>query len=237
MSGRARTPAQAPESAPAPGSEPAGVSVHELVAARSGPPLDRVRNKLSPVLHPWLRQFIALSPYVVLATSDRHGNCDASPRGGPPGFVRVVDERTLFVPEESGNRLHQTLRNLRESRGIGLLFLLPGMPETARVNGTAEPMASTDPRWTELALGDTEPEPGAGIGTETGVGTDPAARPGPGGFRWGTLVHVAEAYYHCGRSSRFAGLWDTTAIARNQADPPLPKRPAQGPPQRPQSPR
>ncbi|MFD8643733.1 pyridoxamine 5'-phosphate oxidase family protein [Streptomyces zaomyceticus] len=196
---------------------------------RSGPPLDRVRNKLSPVLHPWLLRFIALSPYVVLATSDRHGNCDASPRGGPPGFVRVVDERTLFIPEESGNRLHQTLRNLRESRGIGLLFLLPGMPETARVNGTAEPVASTDPRWTELALGGDAVEPG----TDKGVGTGPGTGQGPGEFRWGTVVHVAEAYYHCGRSSRFAGLWDTTAIVRNQAAPPLPKRPAPGPPQRP----
>ncbi|MFD7965453.1 pyridoxamine 5'-phosphate oxidase family protein [Streptomyces zaomyceticus] len=225
MSGRARTPAPAPESAPA------GESVHELVTVRSGPPLDRVRNKLSPVLHPWLRRFIALSPYVVLATSDRHGNCDASPRGGAPGFVRVVDERTLFIPEESGNRLHQTLRNLRESRGIGLLFLLPGMPETARVNGTAEPVTSTDPRWAELTLGDSGTEPGSG--TDPGTGTDPGAGPGSGEFRWGTVVHVVEAYYHCGRSSRFAGLWDTSAIARNQADPPLPKRPAQGPPQRP----
>lgn len=127
----------------------------------------------------------------------------------------MVDERTLFIPEESGNRLHQTLRNLRESRGIGLLFLLPGMPETARVNGTAEPVASTDPRWTELALGGVAVEPG----TDTGVGTDPGAGPGPGEFRWGTVVHGAEAYYHCGRSSRFADLWDTAAITGNQARP------------------
>jgi predicted pyridoxine 5'-phosphate oxidase superfamily flavin-nucleotide-binding protein len=166
-------------------------------------PLDRVRNKLSPVLHEWLLRFIALSPYVVLATSDQRGNCDASPRGGTPGFVRALDERTLFVPEESGNRLHQTLRNLAESPGIGLLFLLPGMPETARVNGTAELVASTEPRWAELSLGAV----------------------GDGEFRWGTVVHVTEAYYHCGRASRFGGLWDVTTIERNRSDRPLPKRP------------
>lgn len=172
-----------------------------IVLAHSDAPLDRVRNKLSPVLHDWLRRFIALSPYVVLATSDGQGTCDASPRGGTPGFVRVLDEQTLFIPEESGNRLHQTLRNLAESPGIGLLFLLPGMPETARVNGTAEPVVSTEARWAELSLGDVRE------------------------FRWGTVVHVIEAYYHCGRASRFGGLWDVATIERNQSDRPLPKRP------------
>ncbi|WP_328332162.1 MULTISPECIES: pyridoxamine 5'-phosphate oxidase family protein [unclassified Streptomyces] len=183
---------------------PAGVVVHTLVTARSGPPLDRVRNKLSPVLHEWLQRFIALSPYVVLATSDGQGNCDASPRGGAPGFVRMLDERTLFIPEKPGNRLHQTLCNLRENSGLGLLFLLPGMPETARVNGRAEPIANNDPRWSELALGDT----------------------GQDELSWGTLVHVQEAYYHCGRAGRFGGLWNIEEIKRIQSDPPLPKRPA-----------
>lgn len=180
-----------------------GQPAHELVRARTGAPLERVRDKLSPVLHEWLVRFIALSPYVVLATADGEGNCDASPRGGIPGFVRVLDERTLFIPEQSGNRLHQTLRNLGENSGIGLLFMLPGMPETARVNGTAELVASTEPRWSELSL----PE---SAGDE---------------FCWGTVVHVVEAYYHCGRASRFGGLWDVTTIERNQSEPPLPKRP------------
>ncbi|MFD5326766.1 pyridoxamine 5'-phosphate oxidase family protein [Streptomyces sp. NPDC127092] len=183
---------------------PAAGSVRAELTERWGAPLPRVRAKLSPVLHPWLRRFVELSPYVVVASSDGDGRCDASPRGGAPGFVRVVDERTLFLPEESGNRLLQTLRNLEHSPGVGLLFLLPGMPETARVNGWAEPLTGSDPRWELLPL-------------------DPEERER---LAWGSLVHVEEAYYHCGRAGRFAGLWDTARIHRNQTDPPLPKRPA-----------
>ncbi|MFJ6721792.1 pyridoxamine 5'-phosphate oxidase family protein [Streptomyces sp. NPDC091259] len=175
----------------------------ELTEQAGGPP-ERVRAKLSPVLHPWLRRFVELSPYVVVASSDGNGHCDASPRGGAPGFVRVLDERTLFLPEESGNRLLQTLRNLERSPGVGLLFLVPGMRETARVNGRAEPVARSDPRWEALPLDAGERER----------------------LAWGSLVHVEEAYYHCGRASRFADLWDTGRINRNQTDPPLGKRPA-----------
>ncbi|MER5385359.1 pyridoxamine 5'-phosphate oxidase family protein [Streptomyces sp. NPDC002688] len=177
--------------------------VHDPLAESLGAPLDRVRAKISPVLHAWLREFIALSPYVVMASADGTGHCDASPRGGVPGFVRVLDERTLFVPEESGNRLLQTLHNLRENPGIGLLFLIPGMRETARVNGHAEPLSPEDSRWGGLPLEGGE-----------------RAR-----YRWGTLVHVSEAYYHCGRASKFSNLWNTADIERNLANPPLPKRP------------
>ncbi|GHG93655.1 pyridoxamine 5'-phosphate oxidase family protein [Streptomyces lanatus] len=183
---------------------PTADSVLQELTERSGPPLSRVQAKISPVLHPWLCRFISLSPYVVMASGDGRGRCDASPRGGAPGFVRVLDERTLFIPEESGNRLLQTLRNLTESPGVGLLFLIPGMPETARVNGRAEPVTCDDPRWSTLPLADDERER----------------------LRWGSLVHVEEAYYHCGRASRFAGLWDVERINRNQSDPPLSKRPA-----------
>ncbi|MGW1954862.1 pyridoxamine 5'-phosphate oxidase family protein [Streptomyces sp. NPDC001920] len=179
-------------------------SVREELTERWGPALPRVQAKLSPVLHPWLCRFISLSPYVVMASTTGWGRCTASPRGGPPGFVRVLDERTLFVPEESGNRLLQTLRNLEEDPGVGLLFLLPGMPETARVNGRAEPLSRTDPRWSALPLDADERER----------------------LLWGSLVHVEEAYYHCGRASRFADLWDVGRINRNQSDPPLSKRPA-----------
>ncbi|MFD5483311.1 pyridoxamine 5'-phosphate oxidase family protein [Streptomyces hawaiiensis] len=185
------------------GAVTAGGSVLSELTGQWGRPLARVEAKLSPVLHPWLRRFVELSPYVVVASSDGNGRCTASPRGGAPGFVRVLDERTLFLPEESGNRLLQTLRNLERSPAVGLLFLVPGMPETARVNGRAEPLARNDPRWDALPLDEEE----------------------RGRVAWGSLVHVEEAYYHCGRASRFADLWDTGRIDRNQADPPLSKRP------------
>jgi PPOX class probable FMN-dependent enzyme len=85
--------------------------------------------------------YIEASPFVVVATSGP-GGVDASPRGDPPGFVRVLDERTLLMPDRRGNNRLDTLRNLVEDPRIGLLFLVPGIGVTLRVNGTAE--ISTD---------------------------------------------------------------------------------------------
>src|SRR5512137_451875 len=87
------------------------------------------------------RRFIELSPFVVLATSGPEG-LDCTPRGDPPGFVRVADERTLLLPDRRGNNRLDTLRNLVVDPRIGLLFLVPGIGVTLRVNGTAE--LSTD---------------------------------------------------------------------------------------------
>jgi PPOX class probable FMN-dependent enzyme len=87
------------------------------------------------------RAYIEASPFVVVATSGP-GGVDASPRGDPPGFVRVLDERTLLMPDRRGNNRLDTLRNLVEDPRIGMLFLVPGIGVTLRINGTAE--ISTD---------------------------------------------------------------------------------------------
>jgi PPOX class probable FMN-dependent enzyme len=83
------------------------------------------------------RRFIAQSPFVVLATVGADGGVDASPRGGEPGFVRVADERRLWLPDASGNNRLDSFANIVETGRCGLLFLLPGMDETLRVNGRA----------------------------------------------------------------------------------------------------
>lgn len=83
------------------------------------------------------RAFIAHSPFAVVATADRDGGCDASPRGGPAGFVQVLDERHLSIPDLSGNNRLDTFGNIVEQPGVGLLFLIPGVVETLRVNGGA----------------------------------------------------------------------------------------------------
>ena len=88
------------------------------------------------------RAYIEASPFVIVATSGP-GGLDCSPRGDPPGFVRVVDENTLLMPDRRGNNRLDTLRNLVVDPRIGLLFLIPGIGVTLRVNGTAE--LSTDP--------------------------------------------------------------------------------------------
>lgn len=81
------------------------------------------------------RRFIAQSPFLVLATVGADGRVDASPRGGDPGFVRVVDERRLWLPDASGNNRLDSLANIAQTGRCGLLFFLPGMDETLRVNG------------------------------------------------------------------------------------------------------
>ena len=89
------------------------------------------------------RAYIALSPFVLVATTDAEGRCDVSPRGGAPGFVTVLDDTRLVIPDASGNNRLDTLRNITQTGQIGLLFLIPGMAETLRVNGRAS--ISRDP--------------------------------------------------------------------------------------------
>jgi PPOX class probable FMN-dependent enzyme len=84
------------------------------------------------------RDFIALSPFLVIASSDGKGHADASPRGDAPGFVSVLDDKTLLIPDRRGNNRVDTLRNLVRDPRIALLFMIPGIGQTLRVNGRAE---------------------------------------------------------------------------------------------------
>lgn len=81
--------------------------------------------------------FIAKSPFMLLATSGADGRCDVAPKGDPPGFVRVLDERHLVIPDRPGNKRFDGLRNILENPHVGLVFLVPGRQETLRVNGRA----------------------------------------------------------------------------------------------------
>ena len=83
------------------------------------------------------QQFIALSPFAVLASSNASGQMDASPRGGDPGFVKVIDNQTLLIPDAPGNNRLDTLENIIDTSQLGLLFMLPGFDETLRINGQA----------------------------------------------------------------------------------------------------
>ena len=109
----------------------------ELRAAIGGDPLPIVCAKIIDHLNHLTRQFVERSPFVCLATTGADGSCDVSPRGDPAGFVRILDERTLLIPERPGNRIADTLRNVLDTGRIAVLFLLPGVGETFRVNGRA----------------------------------------------------------------------------------------------------
>jgi uncharacterized protein len=102
-----------------------------------GPPKEGATAKIADRLNDLTRQFIERSPFVCVATGRPDGGLDISPRGDPAGFVRILDSRTLLLPERPGNRIADTLTNLLEDPRIALLFLIPGMGDTFRVNGTA----------------------------------------------------------------------------------------------------
>ena len=102
-----------------------------------GVPTPLVSGKVANRLNHLTRQFVERSPFVCVATASPEGGLDVSPRGDPAGFVRILDERTLLLPDRPGNRIADTLTNLLADPRIALLFLVPGVGDTFRVNGTA----------------------------------------------------------------------------------------------------
>jgi PPOX class probable FMN-dependent enzyme len=156
-------------------------------------PNDRVRRKQLERLDRHCRRFVELSPFVILATSDADGSVDATPRGGPPGFVRVADERTLLIPDRPGNNRLDSLTNLVANPGVGLLFLVPGVDETLRVNGTVE--ISDDEGLRSLFQVD---------------GRLPATV---------LVVSVREAFLHCAKALMRSRLWDQEARVERTALP------------------
>jgi hypothetical protein len=141
------------------------------------------------------RDFIALSPFLVLATSDGKGNADASPRGDGPGFVAVLDDKTLLIPDRRGNNRVDSFGNVLASPGVGLIFLVPGITETLRVNGKAEITQE------------------AGLLAPLAVqGVTPTI---------GLKVHVDEVYFHCGKALIRAKLWSPEAQVERKSFPSL----------------
>ena len=160
----------------------ATISSADELRATLGQPSERAVLKERPALDVHCRTFIARSPMLMLATSDRDGRLDVSPRGDPPGFVKVLDDVTLLIPERSGNKRGDSLFNVLENPHVGTLFLIPGVDETLRVNGRAEIV-------TERSL--LEPLAIEGKVPQMGI-----------------LLHVEQAYLQCARSFLRAKVWD-----------------------------
>ena len=147
-----------------------------------GAPSELSLKKQLTRLDPHCRRFIALSPFLVLATVSKDGLPDASPRGDAPGFVAVLDDETLLIPDRRGNNRLDSLQNVAEQSGVGLIFFVPGINETLRVNGHAR-------ITTDAAL----------LARFAVDGKVP---------RTGLLVAVKEVYYHCAKALMRAKLWD-----------------------------
>jgi uncharacterized protein len=147
-----------------------------------GEPAKLIREKIADRLNPLTRQFVERSPFVVVASGRPDGGLDVSPRGDPAGFVRILDDRTLLLPDRPGNKLADTLTNLLQDDRIALLFLIPGVNDTFRVNGRARIV--DDPEL--LAASEVE-------------GKVP---------QLGILVEVEEAYTQCPKAFLRSDLWN-----------------------------
>lgn len=113
------------------------ISNEEELRALYGWPKGRASIKVLSQLEKHSKNFIAHSPFFVMSTYDQSGRTDASPRGGKPGFVKMLDDNTLLIPDAKGNNRVDSLINIVETGNIGCLFLIPGIDETLRINGTA----------------------------------------------------------------------------------------------------
>lgn len=144
-------------------------------------PMSRATDKVLRHLDQHCRAIIALSPFCVISTQGP-GGADVSPRGDPPGFVRVLDERHLLVPDRVGNNRLDNMANILSNPAVGLLFLVPGMGETLRINGHAR--ITNDKRLLEPS---------------TMQGRAPAV---------GLVVEVREAFLHCAKALSRSDLWN-----------------------------
>lgn len=144
---------------------------HDLAAKKSLPMLDR-----------HARDFIQRSPFLCLGTQSVDGKADVSPRGDPPGFVKVLDENTLAVPDRPGNNRLDSLVNIVSNPGVGLLFIIPGFDDTLRVNGRASLVV--DPELlTSMSINGRSP-------------------------KVAIVITVTSVFMHCAKAFRRSHLWD-----------------------------
>ncbi|GAA1431707.1 pyridoxamine 5'-phosphate oxidase family protein [Microlunatus lacustris] len=160
-----------------------------------GEPNERARNKVRSALHDLDRQWLAASPFCLLATADADGRCDVSPKGDPAGdLVHVLDDRTLALAERPGNRRVDGFRNVLANPHVGLIFLIPGRGDTLRVNGRAR-LVSDAPFFDAMVV----------------KGHRPLVA---------LVVEVEEVFHHCSKAFLRSQLWEPGSWAD-----PVPPRP------------
>lgn len=120
------------------------IATEEALREIVEPPHPMIADKAVGKIDDVSRRFLEASPFVLLATSSADGTCDVSPRGDPAGSVLVLDEHTVALADRKGNRRLESMRNILANPQVGMLFLVPGMGETLRLNGTAHIVADAD---------------------------------------------------------------------------------------------
>ena len=147
-----------------------------------GPTMDIAVHKSRPKLDQHCREFIRRSPFLCLGTAGADGRADVSPRGDPAGFVQIIDDNHLFIPDRPGNNRLDSMSNIMANPNVGLLFIIPGFDDTLRVNGKARIVQ--DETLAQKAIVNGKP-PQVGI-----------------------LVEVEEAFLHCAKAFKRSRLWD-----------------------------
>ncbi len=150
-----------------------------------GLPSERASKKQLSALDKHAINFIEKSPFLILSTCNQHGKVDASPRGGKPGFVKILNQQEIIIPDSKGNKLLDSLTNILESGRIGMLFLIPGMDETLRVNGSA--YISTDIALLEMFPDEKNPP-------KTCI-----------------VISIEEVFLHCAKALMRSKLWSAAS--------------------------
>lgn len=148
-----------------------------------GEPAERSIKKETATLDGYARAFIAHSPFLLLATAGVDGRCDVSPKGDAPGFVVVLDDTHLMIPDRPGNRRVDGMRNILQNGHVGLIFLIPGREDTLRVNGRAW-IVRDEELLDRMVFAGKRPQLGIGVAVE-------------------------ECFFHCAKACRRSRLWDT----------------------------
>ncbi len=162
-----------------------------------GYPSKLAASKVRTELDAHSKQFINKSPFVMIATADSEGHCDVSPRGDAAGFVHIIDDKHLFLPERPGNKRMDSIQNILQNGRIGLLFVIPGLEETFRVNGNA--CITRDPELLRLTAVNGK-QPVMGIGVE-----------------------IQECYVHCAKAFKRSGLWQAESWLPRETRPSVAK--------------
>jgi len=147
-----------------------------------GGPNQRSSAKVRPVLHERDKEWLAASPFCLIATAAADGSCDVSPKGDPPGFARPLDDETIAIPDRNGNHRFDGFVNILSNPQVGLLFLVPGRPDTLRINGRAR-LIREAPFFDDMIVRGSRPQ-------------------------LALLLEVQEVFYHCPKAFLRSELWD-----------------------------
>ncbi|MSO75203.1 MAG: pyridoxamine 5'-phosphate oxidase family protein [Alphaproteobacteria bacterium] len=160
-----------------------------------GPKMDIAIHKSRPKLDAHCKEFISRSPFLCIGTASSQGKADVSPRGDPVGFVQIVDDNHLFIPDRPGNNRLDTMTNITENPNVGLLFMIPGFNDTLRINGKAR-IVQDD-----------------GLADKAKIrGKAPKV---------GIMIEVQEAFLHCAKAFTRSSLWDPAKYQKREEMPSL----------------